>query len=154
VFNCVKRHSERLKSGIDKAQLLERGYMSLLSAVDGFDPWMGHRFSTYACNAITRSFFNRTKLSCSLVSIEEANDVASKIPDDNSDLWIERMQVALKTDSLSPREKEVLKYRFNDKLTLKEVGDIWGLTKERVRQVQMEAMSKLRDKLNKDIILS
>ena len=154
VLNCVKRHAERFESWLDKAQLIERGYMSLIYCVDGFDPWRGYRFSTYACNGITRSFFNRDQITRIMVPIDDVGDIGYKVPDENYELWLERLEIALQSDSLSSREKKVLRCRFRDKLTLKETGNIWGLTKERIRQIQIGAIAKLKEGMNKDPILS
>ncbi len=50
---------------------------------------------------------------------------------------------------IEPREAEVLKLRFglcgNDPLTLKEIGCTIGLTRERVRQIQRDALTKLNE---------
>lgn len=154
VHSCVQRHMERFKKGIDKAQLIERGYISLISSVDGFDPWLGYRFSTYACNSITRSFLNRDRIIRPAIPIDEVNNIGIELADEEHELWLERMSLLLQSDHLSPKEKEVLRCRFYAKLTLKEVGIVQGLTKERIRQIQMEALAKLRDGLNKDTVLS
>jgi RNA polymerase primary sigma factor len=49
---------------------------------------------------------------------------------------------------ISPKEKEILKYRFgfyNDKeYTLEEVGQMFGVTRERIRQIQKKALTKIR----------
>lgn len=50
--------------------------------------------------------------------------------------------------SLSERESEILKYRFGlngNSKTLEEVGEIFGLTKERIRQIENKALEKLRN---------
>ncbi len=56
------------------------------------------------------------------------------------------MQAAL--DSLTPREARVLTLRFGLRdgyaQTLEEVGEKFGLTRERIRQIEKEAMNKLR----------
>ncbi len=56
------------------------------------------------------------------------------------------MQTAL--DSLTPREARVLTLRFGLRdgyaQTLEEVGEKFGLTRERIRQIEKEAMEKLR----------
>ncbi|XP_039138442.1 RNA polymerase sigma factor sigF, chloroplastic [Dioscorea cayenensis subsp. rotundata] len=52
---------------------------------------------------------------------------------------------------LSPREREIIQWRFginNSKpMTLSEIGNIYGLSKERVRQVETHAMNKLKSYL-------
>jgi len=52
-------------------------------------------------------------------------------------------------DSLPPREAKVLRIRFgigmNTDHTLKEVGKQFGLTRERIRQIEAKALSKLRN---------
>lgn len=49
---------------------------------------------------------------------------------------------------LTPREREVLEYRYaltgGKPMTLEEVGDIFGVTRERIRQVESKALRKLR----------
>ena len=49
---------------------------------------------------------------------------------------------------LTPREKHVIGLRFgfgtNDPLTLAQVGDSMGVTRERVRQIESRALMKLR----------
>jgi RNA polymerase primary sigma factor len=49
---------------------------------------------------------------------------------------------------LSRREREILEYRFGLKngraRGLKEIGDMYGITKERIRQIENEALRKLR----------
>jgi RNA polymerase primary sigma factor len=50
---------------------------------------------------------------------------------------------------LSPKEKKVLTFTFglgaNKQLNLTEVGELIGLSKERVRQIKEEALEKLRN---------
>ena len=58
----------------------------------------------------------------------------------------ERVQVILAT--LTPREEKVLRRRFgigeDTGHTLQEVGDEFGVTRERIRQIQAKALTKLR----------
>lgn len=60
-----------------------------------------------------------------------------------------RKDVSDALDSLSPREARVLMLRFGLRdgyaQTLEEVGDRFGLTRERIRQIEKEAMEKIRD---------
>ena len=54
-------------------------------------------------------------------------------------------------DHMDPREATVLRMRFGldnmEPHTLKEIGEELGLTRERVRQIETEALSKLSDGL-------
>jgi RNA polymerase primary sigma factor len=50
--------------------------------------------------------------------------------------------------TLPPREKEVIEMRFGlggrEPMTLKEAGEIMGVTRERVRQIEQEALKRLK----------
>ena len=58
-------------------------------------------------------------------------------------------------DRLDPREADVLRYRYGLKgermLTLQEVGDRFGLTRERIRQLQAKAFRELRQDRSLDL---
>ena len=59
---------------------------------------------------------------------------------------------------LTEREKKILEYRYglcNNKIyTLKEIGEMMGITRERVRQIEKKAITKLKEHLEeyKDIL--
>ncbi len=52
-------------------------------------------------------------------------------------------------NQLSPQQRDVVEHRYglhgHGKRTLEEVGNLLGVTRERVRQVQLAALSRLRD---------
>jgi len=52
-------------------------------------------------------------------------------------------------EHLTQREREVITHRFlkEDKITLAVIGETFGVTKERIRQIEGKALSKLRDAL-------
>lgn len=66
--------------------------------------------------------------------------------------------LATALDSLSPREKAVLEFRFGLRgekpKTLGEVGGIIGVTRERVRQIEAEALQKLRNGIDDGPLLT
>ena len=57
-------------------------------------------------------------------------------------------QIEEMLDALSEREREVLHYRFGledgRSYTLEEVGKRFGVTRERIRQIEAKALRKLR----------
>ena len=46
--------------------------------------------------------------------------------------------------TLSDREREILKHRFIDLMPLEKVGHIFGVTRDRIRQIEARALRKLR----------
>lgn len=77
--------------------------------------------------------------------IENENELSPADAVVNNDLK-ERVRTVLKT--LTPREEKVLKMRFGidvaSEHTLEEVGKDFGVTRERVRQIEVKALRKLR----------
>ena len=51
---------------------------------------------------------------------------------------------ALLDDTLTEREKQVLEMRYRYGLTLEDVGKSFGVTRERIRQIEAKAVRKLR----------
>jgi RNA polymerase primary sigma factor len=88
------------------------------------------------------------------VYIEEDNES----PD--LDVMEESLQNELKygLSTLSPREMDILKFYFgigdDEAMTLEEIGDRLGLTRERVRQIKERALRRLRKKVNKGTLRS
>ncbi len=60
--------------------------------------------------------------------------------------WCEEVRRLL--DTLTPMEARILRWRFGlddeDELTLKEIGDKYNLSRERIRQLQEQALAKIR----------
>ena len=51
-------------------------------------------------------------------------------------------------ETLTPMEARILRWRFGlddqDELTLKQIGDKYNLSRERIRQLQEQALGKIR----------
>jgi len=62
--------------------------------------------------------------------------------------------IAQLLDAIDDREATILRLRYgltgDEPLTLKEIGVVVGLTRERVRQIEIEALRKLNTRMNSD----
>lgn len=155
VVNIAKRHAAQSDNFFE---LLSDGNMSLIRAVEKFDYGRNFKFSTYASWAIMKNFARsipdeKHRRERFVTGHEEIFEVA---PDNRSD---EHEIVATQErashhvnrllEYLEPREREIIRMRagLDDHakgMTLEEIGQQFGITKERVRQLNARAMKKLR----------
>ncbi|HEX9077893.1 MAG TPA: RNA polymerase sigma factor RpoD [Anaerolineae bacterium] len=87
-----------------------------------------------------------TEENSSLADFIEDESVPGPVDQASRQLLKEQMQDVL--DGLSAREREVLELRFGlrdgQTRTLEEVGQAFGVTRERIRQIEAKALRKLR----------
>src|SRR5712664_4234403 len=219
VVNIARSYAGR---GLSLHDLIEEGNLGLLRAVEGFDPSMNTRFSTYASywikQSIKRALVNtaktiripaymvellakwrranaklqdelgrpptheeiakslnlpKKKLSIIKKAIRVYNsapqteqtetgwsldemvmDGHSKSPDLELVEADDLKHVLDLLDKMPKREATVLRMRFGlddeEPKTLKEIGERLGLTRERVRQIESEALKKLHESMSAD----
>jgi RNA polymerase primary sigma factor len=91
---------------------------------------------------------------------DESNNYSEIIADENASTPYEDLEEQTVTKmlqemvkTLDPREATILRYRFGldggSEKTLEEVGEKFGVTRERVRQIQNIALAKLRKMIEK-----
>jgi RNA polymerase primary sigma factor len=73
-------------------------------------------------------------------------------PDEEADQRVRQSALEEALEALNPREREIIHLRFQDGLTLQEIGERFGITRERTRQLQEQAIAKLRKRVKADLL--
>ncbi len=158
-------------TGVDYAELISEGNMALLRSVDKFDCSRGFKFSTYGCRAILKSFSRvairssryRSRFPTEFDPAMEKSDFIEQKRQGVEDGCVDELRSILTENlaDLSEVEKKVIRARFAldaadseqaRPMTLEQVGEIIGVTKERVRQIQNKALEKLRQTLEDSVL--
>ena len=160
VVNIAKRHVSPQSNFFE---LISDGNMSLIRAVDKFDYTRGFKFSTYASWAIMKNFARSVPLEGVrrdryMTGRDELLDTSHNLRFEGDEGYQEpdatvRQSIEKVLDQLEPREREIVSRRFGlgdmpQAETLEEVGKHFGVTKERIRQIETRALNKLRGLLN------
>lgn len=150
--------------------LLSNGIFTLMQTVEKFDFDRGFRFSTYAYRSISRNIY-RTLVNAQKEDAKftrDADDWAFEQPDDRSSsltdaVWSNlREQTATFLKNLDKREQLIIRSRYalgahRKVRTFQYIADKLGISKERVRQLEQRAVSKLQamaDELDTDSLFS
>jgi RNA polymerase primary sigma factor len=160
-------------SNVDQADLISEGNLALLRSVDKFDCARGYKFSTYACRAILKSFArvatrtsrHRGRFPTEFDPTLEKSNYLDQQRRDLEDRCVAELRSILTAAQagLSEVERQVIRARFAiaesddsaelaEVRTLEEVGEMIGVTKERVRQIQNKALGKLRTLLEERVL--
>lgn len=136
---------------ISYEEALQAGRVGLWHAIQGYDPMRGTAFSTYAWVAICRQIHRRAKeLSRDKEMRAPAVVISGIVPDPGVQVEADLVRKALfdLVAQLPERFRQVIVARYGlgeaPACTLKELGQRWGLSGERVRQLQQEALAWLR----------
>jgi RNA polymerase primary sigma factor/RNA polymerase sigma factor len=155
VVSIAKRHVSGTE---DFFSLVSDGNMSLIRAVEKFDFSRGNKFSTYASWAIMKNFArtipeeykrrDRFRTSQEELFTAHADERPDSLGQEVVQNTLEK-QVEKILSQLDERERQIIISRFGldhsqEPLTLKEVGEEMGVTKERVRQIESRALTKAR----------
>jgi RNA polymerase primary sigma factor len=155
VVNIARRHSGQTDNFFE---LLSDGNMSLIRAVEKFDAARGFKFSTYASWAIMKNFARtipdeKHRRERFVTGHSEVFDIAPDMRTDEHEIVANKERASFSVnkllDQLEPREREIIRMRAGldshaKGMTLEEIGLQFGITKERVRQLNARAMKKLR----------
>src|SRR5207244_4393053 len=155
VVAIAKRHAAQTDNFFE---LLSDGNMSMLRAVEKFDYSRGNKFSTYASWAIVKHFARsipqeRYQKERYVTGRDELFERALDNRTDERELVSSAEQAAHRVnrllEHLSPRDREIVRLRAgldgSEPKTLEEIGQQLGITKERVRQLNVRIMKQLRD---------
>jgi len=150
-------------SGANFLELVSKGNFALIKAVEEFDYTRGVRFSRHASLNIAKEYAKISGKTTELTR-EKAGSLAHiqrylKTTEATDFPAIERARQSLVRvikDELNEREQYIILNHFglvgspvkNKKKTLKQIGEDLDLTKERVRQLELIALQKLRQSLS------
>jgi RNA polymerase primary sigma factor len=159
-LGLVLAMAKRLRgSDIEYWDLVSEGNLALLRSVEKFDVSRGYRFSTYACRAILKSFARfaskraryRQRFPTEFEPSLEQSDYDVRKHEMQAEDCLEDLRDVLARNraELTDVEMRIIWERFalhegDRKRTLAEVGQIVGLSNERVRQIQYLALRKIR----------
>jgi RNA polymerase sigma factor (sigma-70 family) len=169
IFEFTKRF-KKYAQNISMDDLIQEGNLILLNALKTFDPEKGIRFNSYLGKSLMMRAIHLSKRKKHLLYEHEnkftkeftnkdgealeynIEDTESKTPPDiaESKLMIDYVVKMLK--SLDKRSREIIIARFgiNDGKykTLKKTGDMFGITRERVRVIINCSLDKIRKKIS------
>lgn len=163
VVSIAKRH---MNANDDFFSLVSDGNMSLIRAAEKFDFSRGNKFSTYASWAIMKNYArsipdefkhrDRFRTSQEEMFVAKEDIRSDELGQENAQN-LREAQVRKILSRLDERKRKIIVARFgldhdHEPLTLKEVGQKLGVTKERVRQIEARTLQELRKAAQEDHI--
>jgi RNA polymerase sigma factor (sigma-70 family) len=150
---------QKLALGENIDDLVSDGNLSLMRAVEKFDYGRGNKFSTYATWAIMKNFARsipdaKTHKQRYMTGHDELFEAKADVRTDEQEVLAladaARARVNRLLEHLDARTREVIRMRTgldgSEEMTLEQIGQHFGITKERVRQINVRGMKQLREK--------
>ena len=155
VVSIAKRH---FKPQANFFEMVSDGNMSLIRAIEKFDYSQGNKFSTYASWAIMKNYAR--SIPNEMKQLDRYRTGHDELFTQSTDQRENPFQQELNQQSqhtaimsilgqLDPRERDIILHRFglnsgSEPETLEKVGTRFGVTKERIRQIESRALAKLK----------
>jgi RNA polymerase sigma factor (sigma-70 family) len=150
------RHKLALDENID--DLVSDGNMPLMRAVEKFDYSRGNKFSTYAICAIVKNFARsipaaKTHKQRYMTGHDNLFEAKAQVGTDEFEVLAAaeaaRALVNRLLEHLDARTREVIRMRMgldgSKEMKLEQIGQHFGITKERVRQINVRGIKQLRE---------
>lgn len=136
-----------------KEDLLSEAYMAVYKSTEYFDWRIGHKFSTYGSWVIRKHLW-KVNANIQRHDVQLHSDFELTAGRDSG--FLEDINHASNVSFVKEllcylteeRERQIIRMRFGidcEPMTLQEIGNFFGFTKERSRQLQDRAIKRLRD---------
>ena len=155
---CHRYAGDYAQSQEDREDLLSLAHLALTNAARHFDPNRGFKFSTYAINAIKHAmhseFARRTRKSRTGTRVSMSHLPQDTLPclmrpddplgvDARDEIEVKLQKVREAIRNLPERDLEIVRLKMSG-ATLKDIGEQFGVSKERVRQVILQCVDRIR----------
>ena len=135
------------KLRIPQEDLEQEGMIGLLKAANKYEKNRGAKFSTYATYWIKKYI---------LAAVDKEKKHSLNSTNLNEEITKDKKAAAIKAvtnfdlpSDMPENEKTVLTMLFQDELTLKEIAEELGISRERVRQIKEKGLRRMRVKSNR-----
>ncbi|MBR2310492.1 MAG: sigma-70 family RNA polymerase sigma factor [Oscillospiraceae bacterium] len=157
--------------GVEFEDLYQSGYLAMVAAVNTYDPAAGGAFSTWLMYHLKNAFAEATgyrtqkgrqeplnnylSLDTPLTDDADSDDLMDVVADPaglqwreclEESMWRKQLQEAVGAalSTVPEQYREILRLRYWEDMTLEDVGDLRGISKERVRQMENKGIRILR----------